>query len=392
MIEVARSVGLTEDQAPLLMSMFMLACFVLSLPAGFIAEKVKVKHALALSALFSFSGSALGSFAHSPTGLLFSRGLEGAGFVLMCICIPVAVSTYTKPKDVGLVMGICSMWVSIGSIVALNTIPLLSYTYSWEGIWRIYAALTALGAALFWLLFGRDNAQKSITDSPAAGTTVDDTAVDGSAGYLKADCKPDAVQAVTPGAKPALFDAFRNKNLVLPSIGFMVFNINTMAMFTFFTVFVTSSGLMTIEKASFTASLPMILSLVSLPLFGRLADRFGHKYLYMFTLLCAGVGVGLMYVKSAPVILLGAVILGMAGTSTPGLVFSSVGKLIPSEDLIAQSNGIIILFQNAGLFLSSFLFGSVVKAVGDSYTTAGLLLILLTAIAVALVSRAQYNE
>jgi len=172
----------------------------------------------------------------------------------------------------------------------------------------------------------------------------------------------------------------------------MVFNINTMAMFTFFTVFVTSSGLMTIEKASFTASLPMILSLVSLPLFGRLADRFGHKYLYMFTLLCAGVGVGLMYVKSAPVILLGAVILGMAGTSTPGLVFSSVGKLIPSEDLIAQSNGIIILFQNAGLFLSSFLFGSVVKAVGDSYTTAGLLLILLTAIAVALVSRAQYNE
>jgi MFS family permease len=123
MIEVANSVGLTDDKAPLLMSAFMLACFALSLPAGLLVEKAKVKHAIALAACFSAAGSGVGSYAGSATVLLISRGLEGAGFVLMCIAIPVAVSTYVNPKDLGLVMGICSVWISLGSILAYKHGP-----------------------------------------------------------------------------------------------------------------------------------------------------------------------------------------------------------------------------------------------------------------------------
>lgn len=375
MIEVANSVGLTDDKAPLLMSAFMLACFALSLPAGLLVEKAKVKHAIALAACFSAVGSAVGSYAGSATVLLISRGLEGAGFVLMCIAIPVAVSTYINPKDLGLVMGICSVWISLGSILAYNTVPLLGNSYSWGGIWKIYAVLTVAGIALFWVLFGSDPASgsaKPVEVTPGAATEISATG--------------------EPAAKPSLAAAFGNRNLILPSIGFMAFNINMIAMFTFFPVSVTAAGLMTIEKASFIASLPMILSLGSLPLFGKLADRVGHKSLYMLTLFGGGVGVGLMFVKSTPVILAGAVLLGLVGSATPGLIFSSIGKLIPSQDLIAQSNGIVILFQNAGLFISTALFGVLVTALGGNYTIAGLLLIPMTLFAVGLVSAAKYNE
>lgn len=375
MIEVANSVGLTDDKAPLLMSAFMLACFALSLPAGLLVEKAKVKHAIALAACFSAVGSAVGAYAGSAPALLFSRGLEGAGFVLMCIAIPVAVSTYINPKDLGLVMGICSVWISLGSILAYNTVPLLGNSYSWGGIWKIYAVLTVAGIALFWVLFGSDPASgsaKPVEVTPGAATEISATG--------------------EPAAKPSLAAAFGNRNLILPSIGFMAFNINMIAMFTFFPVSVTAAGLMTIEKASFIASLPMILSLGSLPLFGKLADRVGHKSLYMLTLFGGGVGVGLMFVKSTPVILAGAVLLGLVGSATPGLIFSSIGKLIPSQDLIAQSNGIVILFQNAGLFISTALFGVLVTALGGNYTIAGLLLIPMTLFAVGLVSAAKYNE
>ena len=390
MIEVANSVGLTDDKAPLLMSAFMLACFALSLPAGLLVEKAKVKHAIALAACFSAAGSAVGAYAGSAPALLFSRGLEGAGFVLMCIAIPVAVSTYINPKDLGLVMGICSVWISLGSILAYNTVPLLGNSYSWGGIWKIYAVLTVAGIALFWVLFGSDPASGSVKRAesagrdPASGSAKPVEATPGTATEISATGEP--------AAKPSLAAAFGNRNLILPSIGFMAFNINMIAMFTFFPVSVTAAGLMTIEQASFIASLPMILSLGSLPLFGKLADRVGHKSLYMLTLFGGGVGVGLMFVKSTPVILAGAVLLGLVGSATPGLIFSSIGKLIPSQDLIAQSNGIVILFQNAGLFISTALFGVLVTALGGNYTIAGLLLIPMTLFAVGLVSAAKYNE
>jgi MFS family permease len=402
MIEVANSVGLTDDKAPLLMSAFMLACFALSLPAGLLVEKAKVKHAIALAACFSAAGSGVGSYAGSATVLLISRGLEGAGFVLMCIAIPVAVSTYVNPKDLGLVMGICSVWISLGSILAYNTVPLLGNSYSWGGIWKIYAVLTVAGIALFWILFGSDPASGSVKRAEAvdrnslSGSAKQMEATPGSASVKPLEVTPGAATKISatgePAAKPSLAAAFGNRNLILPAIGFMAFNINMIAMFTFFPVSVTAVGLMTIEKASFIASLPMILSLGSLPLFGKLADRVGHKSLYMLTLFGGGVGVGLMFVKSVPVILAGAVLLGLVGSATPGLIFSSIGKLIPSQDLIAQSNGIVILFQNAGLFISTALFGVLVTALGGNYTIAGLLLIPMTLFAVGLVSAAKYNE
>lgn len=365
MLQVAASVGMTEEKAPLLMSVYMLSCLVFSIPAGLVVEKASTKRVLALSAGLAAIGSGLGAYLGNASGLLASRGLEGMGFVLMCIAIPVAVTKYTDPKNLGVVMGACSIWVSLGSIFALNTVPALSRSYNWQGIWWIYAGMTLAIVAVFYVLFG-----------------VDPDRVEGAQSSASREDVPQR----------SFKEAFQNKNLLLPSIGFLTFNFNMMAMFTFFPVFAQSSGLMDVGKASFLASFPMILSLVSAPVFGRLSDKVGHKSLYMLTILGGGVGVALMFVKSMAVIWIGAITLGLVGTATPSLIFSSVGKLIPSHDLIAKSNGIVVLLQNAGLFLSSSLFGGLVRSFGNSYTKAGLMLIPLAIVSAALVSRAKYNE
>lgn len=363
MVGIAEEVGLSSDNAPLLMSVFMLICLVFAIPAGIIVEKIQAKSILLISAILVSIGSVIGALSKASALLLFSRGVEGLGFLLISIAIPVAATTYSDPKRIGMVMGICGIWISVGSIFAFNTVPFLNAHFQWRGIWLIYAALTISVVIFFLVAFkgANNDGEKSEGDKPLSKNK----------GFGR---------------------AIKNKDLIFSSFGFLVYNFNLMSMITFFPVFATSAGLMTIGKASFVASLPMLLSLVGSPVLGKLADGLGHKWLYSISLLCAGIGAALMFTKSMTWIIVGALILGLVGTASPSLMFSSIGKLIPSKELIAQSNGIVVLFQNMGMFLASVFFSLIARGLGDNYTAAAISLIPLTVMSVVLIYFTRYRE
>lgn len=369
MVGVAKEVGLPSEKAPMLMSVFMLVCLVFAIPAGIIVERIQVKWTLLLSATLAAIGSIIGALSTVAPALLFSRAIEGLGFLLISIAIPVAAASYSHPKKIGAVMGICGVWISVGSILAFNTVPALNVHFKWRGIWWIYALLTLIVVIYFFFAFkGKDAGNKSNRENNLSSN----------------DNKEKA--------KIGMGEAVRNRNLIFPSFGFLIYNFNLMAMITFFPIFATGAGLMSIGKASFIASLPMILSLIGSPIFGQLADRVGHRWLYSFTLLSGGIGVALMFIKSMPAILVGASILGLIGAASPSLMFSSLGKLITSRDLLAQSNGIVVLFQNGGMFLASLFFGLIAQGMGGNYTVAAMLMIPLTIISSVLVYFTSYDE
>ncbi len=362
MEQVSVSVGLSEVNAPWIMSIFLLVCLVLSIPAGALVQRMQTRPVFLLSAVFVIAGSIAGAISTAAVPLLISRGVEGLGFLIISVALPVAAVINAEPKKIGTVMGICIVWISTGQIAAFNTVPKLIAPIGWRGIWWVYALLTAAAILFFMLAFKEKRIPlKKRNDK----------------GYIN---------------NARIADAFKNRNLIFPSVGFLVYNFCLMAVVTFFPGYSTSSGLLSLGKASFVASLPMILCLIGSPILGRLADRYSHKWLYSLTLLCGGIGSALMFTKSISTIILGAVILGFIGAATPCLMFSSLRWLVASEDLLAKSNGIVVLFQNAGMFLATLTFGILARAFGGNYTLASLILIPMTIISVILVFFTDYKE
>ncbi len=361
MVQVAGSMGATEARAPELMSVFLLVCLIFSIPAGGIVEKFSTKKVLLISAVIVGLGAVAGALSPTYGSLLASRGLEGFGFLLMSIALPVAGVKYSHPQKVGFVMGIAGVWISVGSIVAFNTVPLMDMIIGWRGVWLIYLTFTLLAVGVFWMRF-------------------------------ESEYKIHTRFVAESGAGGSLKDAFRNRDLLIGAFGFLTFNFNLLSMITFFPIHAEKTGLLDLNRAAFIASLPMILSLISSPLFGRLADKVGHKWLYSIAVLCSGIGAWMMFSISSGTVMTGAFILGLIGAASPPLVFSSMGKLVPDGRLLAKSNSIVVLFQNSGMFLASFGFGKLAIAMGNNYSKAGLLLLPLSILAAVLILRINYNK
>lgn len=359
MVQIADSMGAGEEQGSGLMSVFMFVCLLFSLPVGSLVEKVSTKKVLLLSVSIIMTGSVIGALAPSFAILLFSRAVEGLGFLLMSVALPVAVVKYSDPKKVGLVMGIAVVWISMGAIVAFNTVPTLNQLFDWKGIWWIYTAFALVAFAIFAF------------------------------GFKGKEVPRDQSEA---GDSGSILAAFKNKDLLLGAFGFMVFNVNFQAMVTFFPIHSVRTGLFGLNKAAFMASLPMILSLIGSPAFGRWADKVGHKWLYSMAILCSGIGAFLMFAGTLSTVMAGALILGLVGTASPPLIFSSMGKIVPEQKLLAKSNSIVVLFQTLGMFLASFGFDKLALNLGGDYTKAGLFLLPLTVLGAVLILFINYDK
>ncbi len=360
---VSTAVGLSQKNQSWLMSSFLLVCLIFSIPAGAVVNKLSSKTVMLLSAVLVIIGSSIGAIANNVGVLVFSRIIEGLGFLLASVAIPVTAIKYASPTKVGLVVGISSVWISSAQIVAFNSAPYMIQVLSWHSIWWVYTLFTVLVLIIFLLLFK------------------------GKFKYPKpplAENKPSTYSFI---------DAFKNKNLLFASYGFFVFNFALMVMITFFPVFVAEHNLMTINKAGFIASLPMILSLISAPFWGKMADKLGHKWLYLASISCSCIGVLLMFVASSSIIIFGAVLLGFSGMASPTLIFSSLTKLVFNPQLIAQSNGVVMLFQNAGMFFATFIFSILNVFLNENYLlSTTILLVPLGIIAGLLILLTNYEK
>ncbi len=358
MPEVAAGVNLPASSSHWLMSIFTLVCLVLALPAGTLAHRVPNKRLITIAAVIAMGGSVLGAVATNGAVMMISRGIEGVGFLLMSVTVPLAAINHSSPAHIGTVMGIGGIWISTGQIVAFNTTPALYSALDWRGVWWVFSAFSLVAIAVFALFF---------------------------------KARPQPQQEGGTPAKGSWPKAFKNKNLIFPSIGFLVYNFSLMVVVTFFPTYAVESGQMSLSRASFIASLPMIFCLVGSPVFGKLSDLFGHKKLYALAVLCGGIGSALMFTGNTPLIFLGTFLLGFIGAASPSLMFSSLGKLVPSPSLLAQSNAIAVTFQNAGMFLATLVFTPLVTLFGST-ATAAMMLIPLAVIAAVFILLTTYKN
>jgi MFS family permease len=343
MTDVAASFQMSMEQASWMMSIFTMVGIFLALPTGGLAQKYGAKNILVVATLFVAGGSIIGSMATSGGVMIFSRGLEGIGFIFITVCGPLAITCHVEPAKIGSAIGIWATWVALGQIIANNLTPPLFTIIGRSGVWLIYAVVTlAFGAASMFLV---KTPQQTTTDESL------------------------------PKNKVKTSEAFKSKNLWLLCLSFSVFCMILMAILAFSPTVLISNGV-SITTAAFVTSLPMILSLIASPFFGVMVDKFGKKKrLYLLTLLAMGPAAVMIFTSTGPLMYGGIFLLGLVGMGLPPVAVASIGSVIKKPEFASVSMGLFMLFQNAGFFFGTVLMPYFLKFAGGSWAGAGMILL-----------------
>lgn len=359
MNDVARAFNMTESQAPWLMSIFTMVGIFLAIPTGGMAQKFGPKIMVVVAAVFIGVGSIIGSFASSAGMLIFSRGIEGVGFILATVCGPLSIARYVEPSKVGFATGIWTTWVSLGQISAFNITPIMFGSMSLSSIWMVYGIVALVMAVLLQLVI------KGNVGNTAAST----------------------------GPKVPFSAIFGKRNLLLLSLGFVTFNMVLMGGLAFAPAYLESSGMMTKSGAAFATTIPMIISIFSCPFFGKLSDIMGggHKKLLLIALIVLGPSIALLFSTSTALVYLGGILFGAIAMGAPPMIVGAIGEVAESPELIGPAMGLLMTCQNLGMFLGTAIFMSIVGLAGGSFTTAGLILIPIALIGVVLTAMAKFK-
>ncbi|MBT1541422.1 MFS transporter [Curtobacterium flaccumfaciens pv. flaccumfaciens] len=156
--DVRADLGLTATIAGLLTTIPVL-CFALATPfASWVIAKADPERAVSLSLVIVLAGTVVRSMP-SSAALLIGTAVIGIGITIGNVVIPVVIRRDTSPERVGLVTGVYTSALNVGSMItSLGTAPLAAL-WGWPvaiAIWAVFALVAAaawtyaVGARAAW--------------------------------------------------------------------------------------------------------------------------------------------------------------------------------------------------------------------------------------------------
>lgn len=345
MTDIMTQFDMDGSSASWLMSIFTLVGIVLAIPTGGLAKKYGPKALLLAAAVILFLGSLVGVFAQSGTMLIVSRGIEGVAFILVTICGPLAVQKYVAPEKIGSATGIWALWVCLGSVVGGVVTPTVRDVFGFVGVWMIYAIFAAIFAVL-------------------VAVVVKFNASDGAA----ADEHP-----AESSEKVSYAELFK-PNILLYFATFLIFNMVLMAMLSFSPTWMQAQGIDP-TLSGFISTLPMLLAVISSPLFGNISDRTGRcKPLYIIAMLSMGPCAFLLLTGSGVALWVGAILMGLLGLGGPVICLTAYPKILGRPELMSVGMGVLMLIQSLGQFLGTFVSPMLLGPGGDQWMMLGIVM------------------
>lgn len=325
--DIMARMNMDAGSASWLMSIFTFVGIILAVPTGALAKKFGPKTMLLAAAAVVALGSLVGAFAGSGTVLIVSRAIEGVAFIFVTICGPLAVQKYVAPEKVGSATGIWALWVCLGSVLGGVLTPTLYSMTGFTGVWVIYAGVAVVFAIFVALL----------VKSPAAAL---DAAAEAAAGE--------------PEEKASYSELFK-PNTLLFYFAFLVFNLTLLAVLAFAPTFMQQHGVDP-TMSGFVSTLPMLLAVISSPLFGALSDKIGRcKPLYLVALAVMGPCAFLLLTQTGALMWVGAVVMGLVGLGVPVMCLTSYINVLGRPELMSIGMGVLMLVQSLGQFLGTWL-------------------------------------
>ena len=345
--------GMDSGSSSWLMSIFTFVGIVLALPTGALAKKIGPKNVLVIAAVVMVIGSLIGAFSSDGMMLIVSRGIEGVAFIFVTICGPLCVQKYVAPDKIGSATGIWALWVCLGSVVGGTLTPSLFSATGFVGVWVIYAVCVAIFAVLMFLCVkfpGGAEEERAIAAEEAAAQ-----AGQGKASYAEL-------------LKP---------NFLLFLLAFLAFNMVLLAGLSFGPTWMQVQGIDP-TMSGFISTLPMLLAVISSPLFGNLIDRFGRcKPLLIIAMLSMGPCAYLMLTGTGAMLWVGAVLMGLVGLGCPVVCLTALNPIVGKPELASISMGVLMLVQSLGQFLGTFVSPMFLGAGGDQWMTLGIAMLVI---------------
>jgi len=131
-----------------------------------IQGKIGIRKTIFISVWLMFLGSAICFIAGNFAIFFLGRIVSGIGFGLMSVSVMPYMSTWFKGNQRTYMITANLIANSLASIVALSIAnPISEIFNSWQVVFGIYAAFTAI-VALLWMLFGRSNTELEEASKP----------------------------------------------------------------------------------------------------------------------------------------------------------------------------------------------------------------------------------
>ena len=334
-----------------LMSIFTLMSIFVALPTGWLAQKFGAKRMMIVACGIAILGSLIGVASGSSAVLIFSRAVEGVALTILTTCGPIVVQKCVKPEKIGSAMGIWGIWGCLGSTIAAVVTPTVFETLGFSGLWILFAAIAACAAVLV-----------SVAIRAPQEAQGQDSAASESDGSL---------------AEKPRYREMLTRDIVLFFVGFAIFNICLLAILSFVPTILQMQGFdPTLSGLISTA--PMLLSVISSPLFGVISDKIGRcKPLLVAAMLAMGPCTLALYTQTGALLWVAVVVMGLVGMGGVGMFLSGYMKLLPRPELASIGMGVMILVQGLGQFLGTFLVQILLGPTLENWVFAGTVLMVM---------------
>lgn len=319
-----------------LMTIFVLMMVFSAIPFGILAQRFGARTISVVAVAIIVIGSVVGAFSQDTSVLLASRAVEGIAITAITVCGPILIEGSVDPRDAGTAMGIWGTWGPLGSTVAALATPTLFALWGMSVLWLVCAAIVVAAAILMLAIVKKPNSAADQQDGGAAR-----------------------------------FGRLFTRDMLLYFVGFIAFNVCLLAVLSYVPTILQNRG-MDATASGLVSTLPMILSLVSSPFFGRVSDKTGKtKRLLVLTVAFLGPCAFVLYVSSGAVMWGAAVVMGLVGMGSTGLMILGLMKVLPDPSLKTIGMGALITVQGIGQFLGTFLVQLLLGPAFDNVYIAG---------------------
>ncbi len=321
-----KDLGISHSQAGLLMSLFALPGILLSLPGGWLADRVGAP-LMGGAGLLVMGIGALGMGLAPGFGwILAARTVAGIGVAFGVVALQRMIATLFAGRPLGVPMGVSGTAVPLGIIIILNVSGPWGEAHGWRSVAVGTGMVTIVAAVVFFAASWFVMRRRAVVAPESPGEALAPTSPRGEYRVIWIAavvwfCANGAMTSFMTFAPDHFFE-----------LGWSV----------------SDRGLVT--------SIPMWGSVLLGPLIGWLTDRFGRRGAFITA------GMGLMAVSLAaipgggvPQVLLGMALgAALAAVVTP--LLSLPGTLLP-PDQVGRGFGILATFANLGIFFCPPLVG-----------------------------------
>jgi cyanate permease len=332
--QIRAELGMGLVGAAWVLSLFNLVGVGVGVAMGAIVARAGARRMAVFGLLVMALAGVGGAAAPNAAVLLFTRFVEGVGFLMAAVAIPSLIARLAAPRDIKLAFAFWGTYMPAGQAIMLFASPGLIALAGWRGLWLANAALLALYAAPLW------QATRSVAARPPSppGRLLEDLAT--------------TVRSPGPLALAFAFGCYSLQYLAV--IGFLP------------TILVEREGLSAATAGLMSAFFPVgnvIGNLTGGVLLQRGIDRWALIAAASAIMGLCGIGIFSLGLTLWPAYAL-ALLFAAGGGMLPATVLGAVPVLAPTPRLVPATNGLLVQGSNLGQVIGPPAVGALAAATG----------------------------